>query len=149
VHSAFAGQRWDLGGFQFSVGAKAPLVLLFLSGRVSALRAPRNRCRLCRRAGAQGLCESGAQPRAAPTGAALARERSAVKTCSAMWFRIGITPQEAQDQRDGGAQRGTRRLRSYPSAPSAARAGRSRAAARHTRRDAAALKANRFRITPG
>ena len=38
VYSSFAGQRWDLGGFQLGVGAKAPLVLLFFSGRLSALR---------------------------------------------------------------------------------------------------------------
>lgn len=38
VQSGFAGQPWDLGGFQLAVGAKAPLVLLFFSGRLSALR---------------------------------------------------------------------------------------------------------------
>jgi hypothetical protein len=38
VQSGFAGQPWDLGGFQLGVGAKAPLVLLCFSGRLSALR---------------------------------------------------------------------------------------------------------------
>jgi hypothetical protein len=38
VQSGFAGQPWDLGGFHVGVGAKAPLLLLFFSGRFSALR---------------------------------------------------------------------------------------------------------------